>query len=315
MDYKEFLEEWENDSDFIKAKTSGSTGLPKEIKLPKDFVRESARRTNAFFKLDKESRFHSCISPEFIGGKMMAVRAQIAGAVLTWELPTNRPLENVKPGEKIDLLAVVPSQMLYILEHLENLPEIKNIIIGGSAIHKDLRKRIAYSGLNAYETYGMTETASHIALRKVTTEEVPFVLLDGIKIEKNSEGCLIIKFDNGYLVETNDIVEQVSEKEFFIKGRKDRVIISGGKKINPEDLERRVSDIINGEFFFTGVPDEKWGEKLVLVIEGPRDEILAKDLREKLALILSSFEMPKEIRFIEALPRTSNGKLIRRLPD
>lgn len=308
MTYQDFLSEWFNSKDHIIAHTSGSTGEPKEIELSKKFVSESARRTNDFFKLKKGARFHSCISPEFIGGKMMAVRSLLAEGRLTWETPSNQPLKGINKQETIDLLAVVPSQMIYIFDHQEFLPKIKNIIIGGSAIHPELRKKIIKSGLNAYETYGMTETASHIALRKITEGRTPFITMQGIKVSVNEEDCLRIKFKSGEKVQTNDIAEILSEKEFFIKGRKDNVIISGGRKINPEEIEEKLNSLINQPCCITGFPDEKWGEKVVLIIQG---EKTLPDINEKIRAILNPWEMPKEIHIVKELPGTSNGKIIR----
>ena len=310
MTFEEFLDEWNNGKDFIVAHTSGSTGSPKEILLSKDFVAQSAQRTNDFFRLTENSHLHSCVSPDFIGGKMMGVRALISGASLTWETPSNQPLAKLDPKYKIDLLAVVPSQMLYILDNRNSLPEIKNVIIGGSSIHPELRKKIAESGINAYETYGMTETASHIALRKVTREEPHFDLLPGIKISTDDEGCLIIGFENGYSVKTNDIAVLVSETQFHIRGRKDLIIISGGRKINPIEVERKISKLISVPYLITSVPDPKWGEKVILLIETAQD---SPSLMDEIKKILQPWEIPKEIRLVTRLPRTPNGKLQRKL--
>lgn len=315
MTFEEFISEWNDEKDFIKVYTSGSTGIPKEIKLYKNFVRSSAERTNSFFGLSKTSRFHSCVSPDYIGGKMMAVRASILDGKLTWETPSNIILSELGTDENIDLLAVVPSQMISLVEKLENkesFPKIKNIIIGGSPIHPDLRKKIEESGLNAYESYGMTETASHIALRKVSQEEIPFKVFSGIKVSLNEQGCLNIKFPDGEEIRTKDLAELISEDEFFIKGRVDDVIISGGKKIHPLELEKKLSHIISGNYFFEGIPDVKWGEKLVLIIEGKESDFNQTDLRKRMETILEKWQLPKKILFRDKLARTPNGKIIRK---
>lgn len=311
MTFAEFLEEWRREDDFITVRTSGSTGTPKEIRLSKDFVKESALRTNTFFGIDETSRLHSCVSADFIGGKMMGVRAEIAKARLTFETPTNQPLKAIGEEEAIDLLAMVPSQMVYLLENRDFLPHIKNIIIGGSAIHPDLRRKIAASGLNAYETYGMTETASHIALRRVTLELMPFRTLDGIKVSTDQKGCLKIQFENGCEVQTNDLAEIINHRDFYITGRHDHIIISGGKKINPFELEERLCDIIGVPFYFKGIPDEKWGERLVLVIEGNGKDFDLHSLMDKFNSLLPHWQLPKEIEFVRSLPRTPNGKILR----
>ncbi len=324
MTFEDFLEEWRGQESVITVHTSGSTGTPKTIRLSKDFVRESALRTNFFFSITCDSRLHSCVAPDFIGGKMMAVRSELAGCRLTWETPSNRPLAGMAKDEKIDLLAVVPSQMLYILDNLTSIPELDAIIIGGAAIHPDLRSKIIKSGLNAYETYGMTETASHIALRKIACGQDWFMPLDGIAVSLDPRDCLRIDFNTGETVVTNDIAELNESGGFRILGRYDNMIITGGKKVNPEAVEARIAPVIReffagsgisskesgDNFLITSRPDEKWGEKIVLRIEGRDGDCtsLLKLLRE----VLNPYEMPKGIEWVDRLPRTPNGKLLRR---
>ncbi|MCH5241734.1 MAG: AMP-binding protein [Muribaculaceae bacterium] len=307
MDFKEFIEEWTSSGDYIKVHTSGSTGNPKDIFLPKYFVEESAKRTNRFFNISSESWLHSCIGPDYIGGKMMAVRANIANARFTFELPSNEPLQELSPQDNLDLVAIVPSQVIYMLDNIKSIPKIQNLLIGGSPVHPSLRQKIAKSGLNAYESYGMTETASHIALRKITYDETPFKLLPGINISLDNDNCLVINFEDKNKIYTNDIAELISDSEFYIRGRKDQIIITGGKKINPVELEIRISKFIESPFIFIGVPDEKWGEKVVLLIEGEKKE----NLKNNLKLLLHNWEMPKDIFFVKELPRTPNGKIKR----
>ena len=314
MTFEDFLNEWHNKEEFITAFTSGSTGEPKEIKLPKDLVKASAERTINFFDITNKSHLHSCVSPDFIGGKMMAVRALLSGATLSWETPSNTPLKEFITNENIDLLAVVPSQMIHLVENINKLPEIKNIIIGGAPIHPDLKKKIILSGLNAFETYGMTETASHIALRKVLDKDIPFTILPGIQISKDENNCLIIRVDDNDEIVTNDIVDLISEKEFFIKGRKDDVLITGGKKINPVEIEDKIAEFIPLPYLVTGFPDEKWGEKVVLIIQKNPIDFDIKELKTNLGNVLYNWEMPKEILFVKFLPKTSNDK-IRRVKD
>ena len=311
MTFQDFIKEWHDSKAFITVKTSGSTGVPKTIHLSKTFVRESASRTIGFFNLNKNSHLHSCVSPDYIGGKMMAVRASIINAEFTSENPSNDALAEFHREDEIDLLAVVPSQMLSLIDRYDELPKIRNIIIGGSAIHPDLRRKIHEMGFNAYETYGMTETASHIALRKISEENLPFKILEGIKIDTDPEQCLIIRFRDGYEVRTNDIVDLISEKEFYVKGRRDNVIISGGRKINPEELEEKLRSVISGEFYLTGMSDKKWGEKLVLIIEGEESDYDEFSLREKFKKLVENWQIPKEIKFCRQLQRTSNGKIKR----
>lgn len=310
MDFTEFLNEWRNGEDFIIVNTSGSTGTPKTVRLNKKFVKESAQRTINFFSIVAGSRLHSCVSPDFIGGKMMGVRAEIAGANLTWENPSNKPLQNSDKDDKIDLLAVVPSQMEFISEQKDSLPEIRNIIVGGAPIPLKLRKKIVESRLNAYETYGMTETASHIALRKISADNIPFKTLPGITVSTDEEGALKILFDDGKMFQTNDIAEIHTPTEFFIIGRRDNIINTGGKKVNPLEIENKISQFIPSPFLITGFPDDKWGEKIVLIIE-TADYINKDEIKDKCRLILPGWMVPKEIVTVNKLPLTANGKIRR----
>lgn len=314
MTFEEFIEEWRSDSDHITAHTSGSTGKPKTITLDKEFVRRSALRTNSFFRITSASRLHSCVAPDFIGGKMMAVRALEAGCHLTWETPSNRPLADVGAAGSIDLLAVVPSQTLHILDNMEKLPEIRAMLVGGSAIDPSLRRRIAGSGINAYESYGMTETASHIALRRIEAEEGWFETIGGIMVATDTRGCLEIWFPSGDRFVTNDLAVTDGNSRFRICGRYDHIIITGGKKVNPFEVERKIAGMIDAPFVVTSEPDVKWGRRIVLRIERAAGstpdelpELLSKGLRDALL----PWEMPKDIEIVDKLERTTNGKLKR----
>lgn len=309
MNYEEFLREWNNDKNFIIAHTSGSTGNPKEIKLDKDFVRESAIRTINFFEINNDSRLHSCVSPDFIGGKMMGVRAEIAKCRLTWESPSNLPLRELNDDEIIDLLAVVPSQMDFIVNYKNSLPKIRNIIVGGASIPKKLREKIADSGLNAYETYGMTETASHIAIRKITKDELAFNTLRGITVSIDEDGALKILFANGKEFQTNDLAKILSPSEFFITGRRDNIINSGGKKVNPVEIEKKIEHLIPTPFIIAGFPDDKWGQRIVMIIE--RSSVNITEIKEKCGKVLEGWMVPKEVIVIDKLPLTANGKIKR----
>lgn len=311
MDYNSFLEAWHNDKNHIKVRTSGSTGKPKELRLDKEMVRQSAMRTITFFSLNADSVFYSCISPDFIGGKMMAVRADLCGGKLIWEEPSNQPIGIIDLKERIDLLAVVPSQMLWLLENIEKLPEIKNIIVGGAPLNNALVEKISNSGLNVYETYGMTETASHIALKKVEHGIIHFTVLDGIEVFTDKRGCLGINFANGFQVITNDLAEIHSPKEFKIIGRIDDVIITGGMKVHPAEVESRISDLIKYPFVITSEEDIKWGRRIVLKIEGKEDSCLSEEIITNLKTSLLPHQVPKKILWVEKLEKTPGGKLKR----
>lgn len=328
MSYLEFIEEWRNCCEFIECHTSGSTGTPKRILLPKAQMAASARRTLEFFHIPSGAHFYSCIAPDFIGGKMQAVRSEISNGCLSWESPSNRPEELCKTSKKIDLLSVVPSQMHWILDNIESLPEIGVILIGGSPIPDSLRASIGKSGLNAWETYGMTETASHVALRRVAPEVEFFTPLPGINIsivqdnnvngqtgdEADSAGCLAIDIDGWQRVVTNDLAEINSNGCFRILGRKDNMIITGGKKVSPEEVEHKLGSTLPWPLMISWEPDPLWGQKIVAIVESPEeiDDATKEKLINEWHTMLPAFMVPKEI-ICAPIPRTANGKFMRRI--
>lgn len=321
MDQKEFEELWYSDADEIVCHTSGSTGIPKEIRLKKAFMRESAERTLAFFGLDDTSRLHTCLDFDYIASKMMTVRAAVGRCRLTSEKPSNRPLANIAADEEIDLLSVVPSQMAGILDSGKEWKNIKRILIGGAPIPDSLRLRIALSGYEVWESYGMTETASHIALRKVTSDiTMPFETLAGIEVSADDRGCLIVKLPGHEDIVTNDIAEVTSATQFRILGRIDDCVISGGIKIHPQALEEMLGGFIAYSYCVTSVPDSKWGERLVLAVERGEDGYEEDFVRKAIGVRLNQYrkilnlgvKAPKEVIFVDSIPRVSNGKIDRK---
>ena len=319
MTQQEFEHIWLDGSDYVECHTSGSTGEPKEIRLSKEFMRASAMRTNEFFGITRDSRLHTCLDFRYIASKMMTVRADVAGCRLTSEIPSSHPLDGIAKDEEIDLLSVVPAQMEWILDSPEPWMEIRNILVGGSAIPSVIRRRIVLSRYNVWETYGMTETASHIALRKVDDNDAPFRALDGISVDVTSDGRLIVNMPDGERFVTTDIAELTGSDEFRILGRSDHAVISGGVKIHPEELERRLGPFIAFDYCLSSVPDKKWGEKLVLVIEVPSNDVDPAFLREAIEVRLRQYrkildlgvKSPKEVVVMTSLPRTPKGMIDR----
>lgn len=320
MTQKEFEEIWHDDSDTVVCHTSGSTGTPKEIRLSKDYMRQSAKRTNNFFGITGESHLHTCLDFKYIASMMMVVRADVASCRLTSEVPSSRPLADIDVDEEIDLLSIVPAQMEWILDAGERWNGLRHILIGGSPIPPMMRRRIAISGYDAWESYGMTETASHIALRKIGEEDLPFSVLPGISVELSEEGCLIVNMPDGTRLVTNDIASLEGPDEFRILGRADNCVISGGIKIMPEELERKLGPFIAFDYCISSVPDKKWGEKLVLVVKMPENQIEETLMKEAVGVRLRQYrkildlgvKSPKDVVCVAELPKTSNGKIDRR---
>ena len=317
MDYSDLFRQWRDSRTFIKCTTSGSTGTPKTIGLPKKEMEASAWRTINFFGLKEGAVLYSCISPDYIGGKMMAIRALMLGfddndsnchTRFLFEEPSNRPLARCSIA-RIDLLSVVPSQMHFILANKAIMPEFGAILVGGSPIPPALRRDIEESGLPAWESYGMTETSSHIALRRIKATPERFRPLPGIATDIK-DGCLRIKIHGWQTLVTNDIADIGPDGAFNILGRKDNMIISGGKKINPEAVEDILSKVFDFEFAITSRPDEMWGEKVVRSAD--TEALTEKEIIEKCKLMLPAHCVPKNI-IRRSLPHTDNGKISRKL--
>ena len=309
----DFLTEWFNEQAFVLVKTSGSTGKPKEIFLRKDYMKNSAIATGEFFKVQKETRALCCLPIEYIAGKMMVVR----GLILGWHLDVVEPSSN--PLEKLDqyynFSAMVPLQLQ---NSLDKIHRIEQLIVGGGVVSHKLQEAIQQVPTKIFATYGMTETITHIAVKPLNlasngAESPHYKLLPNISVSTDRRGCLVIQAPkvSDEVIVTNDMVEIVSEKEFVWKGRFDNVINSGGIKLHPEDIERKLSSYITSRFFVAGIPDEQLGEKLVLLMEGKKDAILLNKV-ETLHQILAKFEVPKEVHFISQFIETPTGKIQRK---
>jgi O-succinylbenzoic acid--CoA ligase len=303
-----FCRQWEDEAP-ISIQTSGSTGKPKVLHFTKAQFIVSAQKTQAFFHLHKNTKALLCLSPDSIGGKMMLVRALVGNYTLYITEPSLDPLEQLT--EPIDFVALVPTQLAHILKNTSSLSKLKtvqNILIGGADISMELSEQLLFHGIKAYQSYGMTETVSHVALREIG-KETAYQALPGIRFTATTDNCLTIHYPEllSQAIQTTDAVELLSEQSFLWKGRTDFVINSGGKKIHPEALEQRLSTYISGRFFLHSIPHPLWGEALVLVTEEPFS--LKKT---DLVPYFSSHEIPK---FSQTVPMilTASGKIQRTL--
>ena len=303
----DFLKEWADDEPYIIAHTSGSTGTPKEIRLLKSDMRISARATNAFFGLGPKFKAACPLSVDYIAGKMMAVRA-LEGQYTLTELPVSNDITLPDDDSVYDLMPVVPSQLPSLLQK-PYAKKIRNLLIGGASPAKDILEQIIATGYNAYISYGMTETCSHVALRKAA-EDV-YKAMPGIHFCVDERDCLVIEaphFSFGRLV-TNDVVELLSDTAFRWHGRADNVINSAGLKLQCEELEKLYEPYLNGkEYYVVGRPSSEWGTAVAIVVEGSVDKEL---LLEKLRAALPHRLCPKIVETVDSLPRTPNGKVKR----
>ena len=306
IDAGDFLLDWLSPSEYIEVKTSGSTGIPKTLALRKEHMVNSALATGRYFQLEPENRSLLCLSTKYIAGKMMLVRAMVLGMWITVVEPSSSPFQ--KELGHFDFAAMVPLQ---VQNSLDELQRIKKLIIGGAPISQALRERIASSRNSIYETYGMTETITHIAVKRLDNEQDCFETLPDVTIRKDDRGCLVInapRISDGEII-TNDLIDIINENCFIWLGRYDNVINSGGVKLIPEQIEEKLSTVIPNRFFVATVPDEKLGERLILIIEGLLEnpiKTIAKNTK------LAPYEMPKDVYSLKQFEETTNGKLLRR---
>lgn len=312
-DIYRFCTDWFDKKDFVEIQTSGSTGKPKTIQLKKEFMVNSALATGVFFDLYEDTTALLCMSTNFIAGKMMLVRAFVLGWNLDVIEPVSSPLENT--NMKYDFSAMVPLQLQ---NSLSQIYRIKKLIVGGGVVSEELTSKIQDVPTKIFATFGMTETCTHIAVKQLngfknrTSSEVEkssYTTLPNVSISKDSRNCLVInapKVSDVQIV-TNDVVKIISKNKFKWLGRIDHVINSGGIKLHPEEIEKKLAKIIKQRFFVAGVPDANLGEKLILVVEGKTTTIILSKAKN-----LSRFEMPKAIYFVDAFVETSTKKIQRK---
>lgn len=312
MDVYRFILDFLSETEFILQQTSGSTGTPKTIQLSKQAMLKSAENTIEFFNLGKNQTAVLCLPVKYIAGKMMIVRAFLAEMNLILIKPASLP--DFSNLGKIDFCAMVPMQAAKLLEQ-NKWPDIKTLILGGAETNPELTEKLQAVETNVFETYGMAETCSHVALKQINGKnpEEHFTTLPEIKISLDNRDCLEIEvpFLNEKII-TNDIVELVSENKFSWIGRFDSIINSGGIKIQPEILEKKIGGILQKPCVILGTPDQLLGQKVVLIIEtsAPDDP---KQILAKLDPFIDKKMLPKTIRFINEFPRNKSYKIDRKL--
>ena len=350
MTLEDFLSEWNNDSDRVLVHTSGSTGKPKPMMVEKKRMLNSARITCDFLGLKPGDSALLCMSLDYIAGKMVVVRSIERHLHLISVSPSGHPLKDINLKDangkdvngEITFAAMVPMQVyntLQVPEERERLTHVRHLIIGGGAIDTSLEKELRSlpGNIAIWSTYGMTETLSHIALRRINGAEASewYQPFDSVKISQTDEGCLVIDAPLvcAETLVTNDIVEiepyiynkvekhdkeekhdKVEKLRFRIKGRKDNVICSGGIKIQIEEVEALLKPHLEKPFMIAKKKDEKFGEIAVLLTEDEDLKKVEATIRRLLSDEKSSdhknhkYWIPREFRYVEHLPLTETGK-------
>lgn len=311
-----FIKSWIHGNSSFEFQTSGSTGIPKTITINKDQIIASVHGTTSFLGLEKNHKALICLDPNFIASLMMAARCLINDMDLLLKRPSSNPLQSVE--EPIDFASFVPIQIYKMIEGgtIDQLVEIKNILIGGAPLTQSAFNRLTEINTNIFVTYGMTETVSHIALMPVkgNYSEALFKVLPGIQIGQDEEGCLHIvgQVTQEQVIQTNDIVEIYNSDKFRWLGRRDHVINSGGIKIHPEQLEKSIETLINSDFIISWKSDLQLGSECIIITEGQRlsnDQL--NEIEKAIAMDFSKYHIPKQCIEIDAFERTDSGKVKR----
>lgn len=303
----DFLMDWIRPNDTITLKTSGSTGSPKWITYNKQSMVNSALATGDHFGLKIGDRALHCLNADFIAGKMMLVRAMILGLEIDLVPPQGNVF--VYSNKTYDFAAMVPLQ---VNNAFENLDRVKTLLIGGAPTSAKLKKRLSEKQTHCFETYGMTETLTHIASRIINGDTDHFSTLPNVKISQDERDCLVIEVP--YLTEekiiTNDLVELKDKRTFLLKGRVDNIINTGGVKVLPEEVEAKISAHMDLPFLVGAIDDNYLGQKIVLLVEGEFPVQLLEDLKK--IEQMTTYELPKAVYSLKAFVRTANGKIKRK---
>ncbi len=324
----DFLRHWFTTNEAVTAQTSGSTGPPKTIVLQRSQMIASAQLTALHFGFKAGMRALLPLSADFIAGKMMLVRAIVSGLDLYASSPTQKVGE-LYPGIEFDFTPLVPAQLYALLKSKVATVRFGTILLGGSDVSPELRQMLSAMGQQeVWQGFGMTETVSHIALRRIQPgAEEAYLTLPGLLTEADESGQLRVwgAVTNYHWLNTHDVVAIDEPGRFRWMGRSDNVIMSGGHKIFPEKLEQRLLEFISQnhrfnhlkgtEFYITAAPDEQYGQVPVFVYEKNNyvaDELIERFLNE-VKLHFKNWEFPRRIVSLDALARTANGKILRTL--
>jgi len=321
---EKFISSWQSGAQFFDFKTSGATGNPKQVVISRAQIEASVRATKKHLSLSADDVSLLSLSPKYIAAMMMALRSFVLKMDMILLRPNSNPAKYLKNG-KATFASFVPLQIYQMIDSgdISALAGIRNVLIGGAPLHRSAYEVLSKIPANIYLTYGMTETVSHIALKRIRGkfESSHFQVLPDIEIGTNPNQCLTIKgaVTNNEKLETNDLINLIDATQFDWLGRADQVINSGGIKIVPETIEQIVEDTIGDElqgdkFFIGGLDDAKLGQKAVLFVEGTGStKNLLGLLKKPIETAHDRYHVPKSVIYIRRFERTESGKVKRRL--
>lgn len=310
----DFLEEWFSEKQTVAVQSSGSTGTPKILHAEKERMKASAAMTCSFLGLKKGDTALLCMPLKYIGAKMVVVRSLIWGLDLYCAVPSGHPFAQINFSP--DFLALTPAQVYTSLQNNKEkqlLRGTKQLIIGGGAINASLAEELETFPNAVWSTYGMTETLSHIALRRLNGNDKSdwYQPFSGVEVSLTPQETLAINAPAvcPERLVTNDIAELGEFGRFKIIGRADNIINSGGIKLQTEKLEEKLSAVLHLPFLITSVPNEQYGEVPALLVQSTDDANQNKvSLQDAVNAVLGKYEKPKHIFFTKALPRTETDK-------
>lgn len=305
---QQFLQQWDAQTTF-DIQSSGTTGKPQIFKFSHAQMLHSAKASIAALGLNTQTKALLCLPTNSVGAKMLMARSLVGSFELTLQQPSSRPLQHL--DHSIDFIAMVPTQLQQSLLHdLPQLKRIPKILVGGGELTPALKAACRAAELHVWQSYGMTETLSHVALQQISPVEAShYSALPGIQFSTKND-CLVIHYPQMQLQAfyTKDLVALHSPTSFTWLGRADNAINSGGFKIIPELLEQKLAGHFQNPFFTVGITDEKWGQVVGIIFEGE----VVKDYLHFDGLGLSSAEIPKKYACIQVFKRTSTHKIQRK---
>ena len=318
LELREALHELVTGDGTIVAHTSGTTGPPHPIRFTANDLRASARLTGQTFRLHRGDRALMCLGASFIAGRMMLVRGFVVGLDLHVVGPSGGVLDHLRTQDRFRFAAMVPAQLHRALQDDRSRLERQfgAILLGGGPVSRALEEDVQGLSVEVVQGYGSTETLTHVALRPLNgpARSDRYTAIGDIRFELDARDCLVVRTPHLSTVRhvTNDLVELLDERTFRWLGRADNVILTGGRKVHPEELELRTTGLLPFAHYFIGEPDDRLGQAVVLVVESsmPLDEV-EREVRRCLTGALAPHEMPRRIRVHGSFERTSSGKVKR----
>ena len=309
-DIEKFKERWLDPSPTMTVQTSGSTGVPKQMEVGKVNMWASAEATIQALGLQAGNTALLAMPLRYIAGQMVVVRSFAAPLTLIPVAPTSHPYAHLH--EAPDFAALTPMQVyesLKVPHERSLLRRTLCLIIGGGAISPELEQCLRTFPHAVWSTYGMTETLSHIALRRLNGPDAStaYTPLPGVEVSLTTEGKLQIYAPeiNAERLTTNDLAELLPDGTFRILGRCDNIICSGGIKLQIEKIETKLL-ALETPCQITAVPDERLGETVTLLYTDRTwtTERLEQRCRE----LLDHYEVPRHYFWVEQLPLTDTNK-------